>query len=176
VFFCVGLVAGARGSHAKAEPTEALPQRAARSGWFAGPEVGGTLNPDQWLAGGHVGVGDLAGSLWAELALAGAFGGNHGGARAAVRTGYTFWPSDGVPFGFGPVLGASGQYFFPVGSYARFCDRVDLDACRGFELGVEAGGSLRYDWVRATVLAGFIDMPAVTIVVGADLLLSTGAR
>ena len=138
-----------------------------------GGHGGGTLNPDQWLAGAHaIANGLFIRALSSELAVSGTLGGNHGGARAALRLGYTFWLSEA--FGLGAVAGASGEYYFPVGDFARFCDRVDLDACSGFGGGIELGGAVRYDFLRAMALGGIAELPAVTLVLAADFELSGG--
>lgn len=131
----------------------------------AGLRAGASLNNDQALLGGHVLAED--GFALEPVVLVG-IGGNHFTMRPSVRAGYTFWIGDVGDFGIMPSAGITMQLYLPVGRFASWCDRVDLDACHGWQLGGELGGGVRMGWARLEAMAGIGEVPAVTITFAGD--------
>ncbi|MBI2372479.1 MAG: hypothetical protein HYV07_00635 [Deltaproteobacteria bacterium] len=140
-----------------------------------GPRLGVSVNADQYIVGGHV--------LFENLCLKGVgiepiflvgFGGNHATLRPGVRVGYTFWI--GGPDGLGLMLGAGATLSVatPVGSFSSFCHDVRIEGCGWTGFGFEAGGALRYGWVRLEAQLGFEELPVLTTTLALDYPLWEG--
>ena len=148
-----------------AAPCRAEEGRSCDVGFAAGPRGGGTLNADQWLAGGHARLSLLClGGFGSELVGVAGLGGNHVSWRGSLRLAHELelW---GGPRGVRlyPALGWSLQYLAPVGDFADWCDRYDVDACSGFASGIELGGGLRQSWLGIEAIVGFNDLPVLTL-------------
>lgn len=135
-----------------------------------GPRFGGTLNFDQWLLGGQI-LGDSIGidALGLEAMFVLGIGGNHVTVRPAARVLYTVWIGGHRGLGIAPTVGASALIYVPVGDFAKFCNRVDLHGCGGWDLGMDVGGSLRFRWFRLEATLGFFGIPKATITFALDL-------
>jgi hypothetical protein len=155
------------GASASAQPDQA--GRSCALGFGAGPRAGGTLNGDQWLAGGHAHLDLLClGGLGSELVAVGGLGGNLVTLRGSLRLVYDFELWRGRRgLRLYPALGWSLQYYTPVGHFATWCGRYDVDACYGFASGVELGGGLRWSWLGAEVIVGLSDLPVLTLALSA---------
>ncbi len=139
--------------------------RSCAVGFAAGPRAGGTLNFDQWIAGGHGRLSLLClGGFGSELVTVAGFGGNHLTLRGSARLTQELelW---GGPRGVRlyPALGWSLVYFVPVGHFGEWCDRYDVDACSGLVNGLELGGGLRVSWFGLEAIVGFAELPVVTL-------------
>lgn len=134
-----------------------------------GPRFGGTLNFDQWLFGGQI-LGDSIGidAFGLEAMFVLGVGGNHVTLRPAARMLYTLWIGGHRGLGIAPTVGASALIYVPVGDFAKFCNRVDLHGCGGWDLGMDVGGSLRFRWFRLEATLGFFGIPKATITFAVD--------
>jgi hypothetical protein len=130
----------------------------------AGPRLGLSVNADQWLFGGQLRTGlPCLGGLGIGPAFMIGVGGNYLTLRSSGRLDYMWWLDDAHVFGIFPAVGASVLYYMPVGPFASFCDRTDLDECWGYEVGTELGGGIRYRQLGVDAFVGFGELPVVTI-------------
>lgn len=134
-----------------------------------GPRFGGTLNFDQWLFGGQI-LGDSIGidAFGLEAMFVLGVGGNHVTLRPAARMLYTLWIGGHRGLGIAPTVGASALIYMPVGDFAKFCNRVNLHGCGGWDLGMDLGGSVRFRWFRLEATMGFFGIPKATITFAVD--------
>jgi hypothetical protein len=137
----------------------------------AGAKGGVTINADQWTAGGYgrldgVCVLVCARDLGIGLHALGGVGGNHVTIRVGPRLDYHIWLAGEGTVGLDLGVGASVIGFVPVGSFAEFCHRVDLDGCGGTYLGAEGALGLRLwpTFVEAVVATG--ELPVLTVTAG----------
>jgi hypothetical protein len=114
---------------------------------------------------GSVGLGPM-------LALG--VGGNHLTVRSSGRLDYMVWLDADHVFGIYPAVGASVLFYTPVGGFATFCHRVDLEGCSGHAFGGEIGGGIRYRSISVDAFVGFAELPVLTIMAAAWLPLSGG--
>lgn len=140
-----------------------------------GPRAGVSINGDQWILGGYgrfdgFCLGGCPRHLSLELQLLAGLGGNHLTLRASLRLEYIFWFMH--DFGLYPLAGISFIGWLPVGHFATFCHRVDLEGCTGWDAGLEVGGGFRV-WrltFEAAVGVGGIGtdnaIPVLTITAG----------
>jgi hypothetical protein len=137
----------------------------------AGFQGGVTVNSDQWTAGGY---GRLEGvcvfvcprDLGIGLHALGGIGGNHVTVRVGPRLDYLLWLADEGTVGLDLGVGASVIGFIPVGNFAEFCHRVDLDGCGGTYFGAEGALGLRL-WpvfVEGVLASG--ELPVLTVTAG----------
>jgi hypothetical protein len=136
----------------------------------AGPRMGVSINGDQWIIGGHLLVESLClPGLGIEPVVLVGIGGNFLTLRPAGRVTYSFWIGGRHGVALAPALGVSALIWIPVGDFASFCNRTDLDGCGGHDIGFEIGGGLRWRWLRLEAMGGFGGLPVVTITLAADL-------
>jgi hypothetical protein len=129
-----------------------------------GPRLGISVNGDQWIAGAHLRWGfPCLGRLGMMPVVYMGLGGNHLTARASLRLDYLVRIGGEQGFSIYPAVGGSVIFYMPVGHFASFCHRVDLNECWGYDFGLELGGGLGYHWFALDVIAGFAGIPVVTI-------------
>jgi hypothetical protein len=130
----------------------------------AGPRGGLTVNDDQWIVGGHLRLGFLClgGFALEPVALVG-FGGNYLTLRPSLRAIYRLYSDTNRELEIHPTLGYSLVQWFPVGHFAEWCDRLEVDACWARDSGVELGGGLAYRFLGIDAVAGFGSLPVVTV-------------
>jgi hypothetical protein len=144
------------------------PRRAAASmcplGVDAGARAGISINGDQWIGGGHgrLRLTCLGGLGLEPVAIAG-LGGNYLTLRPSLRFFYWVWLDAARRWSLAPALGASLVYYTPVGNFATFCHRYDVDACSGFSHGFEAGMSAGFSGLGLQTAIGFGGLPVVTL-------------
>jgi hypothetical protein len=140
-----------------------------------GPRGGLTVNDDQWIVGGHLRVGFLClGGLALEpVALLG-FGGNYLTLRPSVRAIYRLYSDTNRKLEIHPTLGYSLVQWIPVGRFAEWCDRLEVDACYARDSGVELGGGVAYRFLGLEAVAGFGSLPVVTITLTATFPITKG--
>ena len=140
-----------------------------------GPRGGLTVNDDQWVVGGHLRLGLLClGGLALEpVALLG-FGGNYLTLRPSVRAIYRLYSDTNRELELHPTLGYSLAQWIPVGRFAEWCNRLEVDACYARDTGVELGGGIAYRFLGLDAVAGFGSLPVVTITLTATFPLTKG--
>ncbi len=139
----------------------------------AGPRTGVSIRDDQWVIGGHLRAAlPCLGNIGFGPVLSLGVGGNYVTLRSSGRLDYLVWFDDAHTVGIYPAIGASAYFYFPVGGFATFCRRVDLEECWGHEVGWELGGGFRYRRLGVDAFAGFGGLPAVTIMAGVMFPLS----
>jgi hypothetical protein len=142
----------------------------------AGPRVGGMLNEDQWLVGGHLRTNvPCLGGLGLNAVVGVGLGGNYMTIRPSLRLSYEWWIGGKGGLGIYPAVGGSLMYYVPVGPFAAWCNRYDVQACWGHVSGWEAGGGVEYRWLGLEVIGGFRDLPALTIAGTATFTLWDGS-
>jgi hypothetical protein len=134
-----------------------------------------SVNGDQYLIGAHLrwSLPCLGGLGLAPVVVAG-FGGNYMTVRPSLRFDYMFRIGGPLGFAIYPALGGSVIYYAPVGHFASFCTRVDLDECWGFDYGLELGGGLGYHWFALEAMVGLHGLPVVTVTATATIPLVGG--
>jgi hypothetical protein len=135
-----------------------------------GPRGGISVNGDQWIVGGYgrydgFCFGGCSPRLGIELQLLAGFGGNHMTLRASVRLSYVFWFFEEM-FGFYPLVGGSVVGYLPIGTFASFCGRVNLEGCSGWDAGLELGGGFHIWRFSLEAAAGLGGIPVVTTTLG----------
>ena len=140
-----------------------------------GPRGGITVNDDQWIVGGHLRLGLLClGGLALEpVALLG-FGGNYLTLRPSLRAIYRLYSDTNRELELHPALGYSLVQWLPVGQFADWCDRLEVDACYARDSGVELGGGIAYRFLGLDAVAGFGSLPVVTITLTATFPMLRG--
>ncbi len=140
-----------------------------------GPRGGLTINDDQWILGGHVRLGllCLGGFALEPVALVG-FGGNYLTLRPSVRAIYRLYSDTNRELELHPTLGYSLVQWIPVGPFADWCDRLEVDACYARDSGVELGGGIAYRFLGIDAVAGFGSLPVVTITLTATFPMARG--
>jgi len=83
--------------------------------------------------------------------------------RSAGRLDYMIWFGPAHVLGIYPAVGASVNFYMPLGRFASFCHRVGLDECTGYDVGAEVGGGVRYRRFAIDAFAGFGGLPGLTI-------------
>jgi hypothetical protein len=137
--------------------------------------LGLSVHSDQWLGGGQLRATlPCLGNLGIGPLLTFGVGGNHLTVRSAARLDYLFWLDRSHHFGIYPAAAAAVIFYVPMGHFAEFCHRVDLEECSGFLLGGEMGGGLRYRMFAVDAVAGFGGLPTLTIM--AALAFPVGAQ
>lgn len=125
------------------------------------------MNPDQYVLGGLIGFDgiclvacsrDLGFAIHALSGLAG----NHATVRVSPRIAYTFWIGDEDTLGIELATGAGVIGFIPIGHFAEFCERTDLDGCGGVWAGFEAGAGARLWPVTIHAVVGTGELPLLT--------------
>ena len=130
----------------------------------AAPRVGLSVNGDQWLVGSALRASlPCLGELGIGPTLALGVGGNHLTLRSGGRLDYLLWFDDAHTFAIYPSVGAALQFYWPVGNFATFCHRVDLDECSGYHFGNELGGGVRYGNLAVDAFAGFGGLPVLSV-------------
>jgi hypothetical protein len=140
-----------------------------------GPRGGLTVNDDQWILGGHLRLGllCLGGFALEPVALVG-FGGNYLTLRPSVRAIYRLYSDTNRLLELHPTLGLSLVQWLPVGQFAEWCDRLEVDACYARDSGVELGGGIAYRFLGLDAVAGFGSLPVVTITLTATFPIVQG--
>ena len=140
-----------------------------------GPRGGLTVNDDQWIVGGHLRLGFLClgGFAFEPVGLVG-FGGNYLTLRPSLRAIYRLYSDTNRELEIHPTLGVSVVQWLPVGPYATWCDRFDVDACWARDSGAEIGGGLAYRFLGLDAVAGFGSLPVVTITLTATFPMAKG--
>jgi hypothetical protein len=134
---------------------------------FAGPQGGISVNPDQWVLGGVIGldgvcvIGCTRDLTLALHALSGVAG-NHVTVRISPRLSYTFWIGDEDTLGVEVAAGGGVIALIPVGGFAEFCNRTDLDGCGGVWAGFEYGAGVRLWPITVHAIVGTGEVPVVT--------------
>ncbi|MFP6687062.1 MAG: hypothetical protein VB934_20230 [Polyangiaceae bacterium] len=148
-----------------------------QTGLGAGPRFGGSVNTDQWTVGGHLRLAlHCLGGLTAESYLLSGWGGNYATLRPGLRLSYFFWFTDEGGFAIYPTVGGSLYYYLPVGHYATWCNRHEVDACWSNDNGFEVGGGVQYSWFGLEGMVGLGGLPVVTINATLTVPLLTRAR
>lgn len=133
-------------------------------GFDAGARAGVSINGDQWIGGGHARLSlTCLGGLGLEPVAIAGVGGNYLTLRPSLRFFYWVWLDRGRRWSLAPSLGASLVYYTPVGNFATFCHRYDVDACSGFSRGFEAAMSIGLSGIGLDATLGFGDLPVVTL-------------
>jgi len=128
------------------------------------PRIGVSINDDQWLFGAGLRSSmPCLGNLGLGPSLSLGVGGNHMTLRSTGHLDYMLWFDDGHMFGVYPAIGASVLFYWPVGPFATFCERVNLDECSGYVFGGEIGGGLRYRMIGIDAFVGFAGLPVLSI-------------
>jgi hypothetical protein len=140
-----------------------------------GPRGGLTVNDDQWIVGAHLRLGFLClgGFSLESVGLVG-FGGNYLTLRPSLRAIYRLYSDTNRELEIHPTLGASVVQWFPVGPYATWCDRFEVDACWARDSGAELGGGIAYRFLGLDAVAGFGSLPVVTITLMATFPMAEG--
>jgi hypothetical protein len=130
----------------------------------AGVRAGISINPDQWSGGGQLRARlTCLGGLGVEPLLTAGVGGNHLSVRPGLRLFYSIWFDTARRWSLTPALGGSLMYFTPVGRFATFCHRYDVDACSGLVSGFELGASAGYSGFGLDAMFGFAELPVLTL-------------
>jgi hypothetical protein len=140
-----------------------------------GPRGGITVNDDQWILGGHLRLGFLClgGFTIESVALLG-FGGNYLTLRPSLRGIYRLYSDTNRELELHPTLGYSLVQWIPVGRFAEWCSRLEVDACYARDGGVELGGGIAYRFIGLDAVAGFGTLPIVTITLMATFPIAKG--
>lgn len=140
-----------------------------------GSRVGFTMNNDQLVLGPDV---ELAAVGFERLAFALpvliGMGDNYLTGRVALQARPRL--IDAGPFILYPTAGVSAQIYGPVGPYAEYCARYEIEACSGAEVGPELGGGLRYGWLGVDAVAGLLGLPVLTVVASVVVPFDTRLR
>ena len=140
-----------------------------------GPRGGITINDDQWILGGHLRLGFLClgGFALEPVALVG-FGGNYMTLRPSLRAIYHLYSDTNRELELHPTLGYSLVQWLPVGRFAEWCSRLEVDACYARDGGLELGGGIAYRFIGLDAVAGFGTLPIVTITLMATFPITKG--
>jgi hypothetical protein len=140
-----------------------------------GPRGGLTVNDDQWIVGGHLRLGFLClGGFTLEAVGLVGFGGNYLTLRPSVRALYRLYSDTNRELELHPTLGYSLVQWLPVGPFAKWCDRLHVDACWTRDSGVELGGGIAYRFLGLEAVAGFGSLPVVTVTLLATFPMAKG--
>jgi hypothetical protein len=161
----------------KAPPSSPPPAPGCTLELEGGPRGGLTINDDQWIVGGHLRLGllCLGGFALEPVALLG-FGGNYLTLRPSVRAIYRLYSDTNRELELHPTLGYSFVQWLPVGDFADWCSRLEVDACYASDGGVELGGGIAYRFLGLEAVAGFGSLPVVTITLTATFPIAGGKQ
>jgi hypothetical protein len=133
----------------------------------AGPAAGWSFGDDQLVTelGAQLGYSCLR---WVRLEprLGLGLGGNWGSVRFGARTRLTLFLGAHQEYGLTLLGGFAGVRSFPLGRFASFCRRVDLNECFSTDTGAELGGGFEYWDLSLLVAAGFGTLPDVVVTLG----------
>lgn len=124
---------------------------------------------EMWLAGVRGGVRGIG---MREIEVVGTFLGGYAAEHFVGRFsvhGRFALQTDG--WRFYPLVGPALYGYVPRGRFAEWCDKLQLDACSGVELGVEAGIGAAWRPVAVEVYLGTGQLPLLTIVLSGSFVL-----
>lgn len=132
-----------------------------------GPAVGWSFGDDQFVTELTAQLGySCVRWLRFEPRLGLGLGGNWGSLRFGGRARLTLFLGKHDEYGLTVLGGFAGLRSFPVGRFAKFCNRVDLDECWGTATGGEVGVAFEY-WDFSLVAAiGLANLPDLVITLG----------
>jgi len=132
-----------------------------------GPSLGWSFGDDQFLIAGSALLGHSCVRWLRFEPLVGlGLGGNWGSLRFGGRARVTLFLGDRERYGLSLIGGWGGKRSFPIGDFATFCKRVDLDQCWNTGTGGELGGAFEYFDFSLSAIAGFGGLPDLVLVLG----------
>lgn len=132
-----------------------------------GPFAGWSLGDDQFLLGGSAVLGHSCVRWLRFEPLVGlGLGGNWGSFRFGGRTRVTLFLGDRERYGLTLIGGWGAKRSFPIGNFATFCKRVDLDQCWNTATGGELGAAFEYFDFSLSAIAGFGGLPDLVLALG----------
>ena len=126
-----------------------------------GAGIGFGHQTEMWVAGVRGGVRGI-GTRYAEAAatLIGGYAAEHLVARLSLHARFAV---EGNDFRFYPLVGPGLYAYAPRGRFAEWCDKLELDECRGIDLGLEVGLGFGWRFLALEVYLGTGPLPFVTL-------------
>jgi hypothetical protein len=129
-----------------------------------GPFTGWSFGDDQFLLGGLATLGhSCVRWLRFEPNLGLGLGGNWGTFRFGARARVTLFLGENERYGLTLLGGYGGLRSFPLGRFATFCKRTDLDQCWNTSTGSELGVAFEYWDFALSAIAGLEGLPDLAL-------------
>jgi hypothetical protein len=134
-----------------------------------GAALGFGHQTEMWVAGLRGGVRGI-GTRYVEAAatLLGGYAAEHFVARLSLHARFTV---EGEGFRFYPLVGPGLYAYAPRGRFAEWCDKLQLDECRGVDIGLEAGLGAGFRFLAFEVYLGTGPLPFLTLLLSGSFTL-----